>query len=66
MIYRSLAEFRAACDEMRADGREPPAVTLDNDSTYAYLGDECLFGGLEEHELLKQALDLLGIPHEEA
>lgn len=64
-MYQTLAELKYACDRARAAGQEPPVVTLDGDTTYAYQGEQCVFHGPEEHALLEQALDLLGIPHEE-
>jgi len=65
MICKTLAELREFCSRARADGGEVPVLTLDNDDTYAYLGEECVFGGTHPHQLLEQALDLLGILHEE-
>jgi hypothetical protein len=63
--YKTLRELQHACDLARAKGQEPPELTVDNDETFAYADDECVFR-MDPQTLLEQALDLLGIPHEEA
>jgi len=69
--YKTLAELKAAYDSGELSKDNP--VTLDNDSTSVYtegdeendIGGECVFS---EHpaDLMEQALDLLGIPWENA
>jgi hypothetical protein len=65
MRYKTLAELRYACERARNMNREIPVLTLDNDTTDAYLADEKVFS-MAPDMVLEQALDLLGIPHEEA
>lgn len=73
--YKTLAELKAAIDEKRLVLGDDDAVTLDNDSTSLYVlsptpedpeNHENVFNGGTPDELLRQALDLLGIPWEEA
>jgi hypothetical protein len=64
MKYRTLKEFSEACTLARAKGQEPPVLTVDNDDTFAYQDGECVFR-MGSQTLLEQALDRLGIPHEE-
>lgn len=64
-MYQTLAELQHAVTRTRASGQEPPVLTVDNDETFAYAGDECVFR-MDPETLLEQALDLLGIPHQEA
>lgn len=61
MKYATLAELRAAYT--RGELTDP--ITLDNDNTTVYDGDEKVY---EAHpdQVLEDALDLLGIPHEPA
>lgn len=40
-------------------------LTLDNDITHVYAAGECVFC-MHPDEVLEQALDLLGVPHEPA
>ena len=63
--YTTLAELQHAVTRARAAGEEPPSLVLDNDDTFAYQDGECAFR-MDPETLLEQALDLLGIPHEEA
>jgi hypothetical protein len=64
MRYGTLAELKRACDRARAAGEEAPVLTLDNDDAFAYAGDECM-RNTHSSQVTEQALDLLGIPHEE-
>lgn len=57
--YKTLAELQRAYD--RGDVTEP--LMLDNDDTNAYEGDEKVFSAHPD-QVLEDALDLLGIPHE--
>jgi hypothetical protein len=62
--YKTLAELKAAVDAGEVAG----TLTVDNDDTYFYTdGDDgdCVFR-MHPADLTGQALDLLGIPHEEA
>jgi hypothetical protein len=63
--YKTLRELQQACDQARAEGQEPPVLTLDNDDTHAYQDGECVFR-MHPADLIEQALDLLGIPRQEA
>lgn len=67
MKYKTLAELKAAIDAGTHSG-DP--ICLDNDSTTIYSDDdgdyEEIFEGGTPGELLIQALDLLGIPWENA
>jgi hypothetical protein len=62
-----LSEFKIYCDRARAAGDEPPTLMIDNDDTHVYDPEEedgpPIFE-MHPAELLEQALDLLGIPHE--
>lgn len=50
--------------EYLEDGEKYPVrLTLDNDTTYVYVGEDCIFR-MDPVELTSQALDLLGIPWE--
>lgn len=60
MKYKTLAELKAAYDAKEIT--EP--VMLDNDCSFAYEGSEKVFDGGGPEELLREALDLLGIPNE--
>jgi hypothetical protein len=72
MQYKTLAEFKIFCDRERAVGHEPPTLMIDNDDTAAH-DDDLLNDGedsvrvFEMHpvQLLEEALDLLGIPHDQ-
>jgi hypothetical protein len=60
--YATLAQVQAAY----ASGEIPApfALVLDNDASYVYVGDEEVYQGGGPAELIEEALDLLGIPHE--
>jgi hypothetical protein len=66
--YKTVAELQVAyrSGELKAE----EALMLDNDSTDAYRDDEAdeleseLVFSMHPDQLLEQALDLLGIPHE--
>jgi hypothetical protein len=64
--YKKLAEFKHYVDRERAAGREPVTIMLDNDQCAAYDGDlnEDIYD-TDPYDLLREALDMLGIPHEE-
>jgi len=57
--YKTLAELRDAY----ASGKVTDPLMLDNDDTFVYQGDEEVY---QSHpaQLLEDALDLLGVPHE--
>lgn len=66
-MYNTLAELVAAYKS----GEITAPLTLDNDATYVYVGNDDdpaswhkVFG-LDPYDLLRAALDLLGVPHEE-
>lgn len=66
-MYETLADLKAAYD--RGEITEP--LTIDNDATYVYVGNDDdpsswrkVFD-LDPYDLLRAALDLLGIPHED-
>lgn len=59
MRYATLAELRAAY----ASGEVTAPLAIDNDQTTVYTDDEKVFEAHPE-QLLEDALDLLGIPHE--
>lgn len=64
--YKSLKELKEAFDSDELD-REAFLITLDNDSCTMYMGDTCFFrcdGGGDV--LVEEALDLLGIPWQNA
>jgi hypothetical protein len=63
--YKNLAELADGSTRTRAEGGEPPVLTVDNDDTQAYEGGECVFR-MHPDQVLEQALDLLGIEHGEA
>ncbi len=54
----------AALAEAYKLGEVHEPVVLDNDDSFTYQGDEKVFQ-MDPHDLLRQSLDLLGIPHEE-
>jgi hypothetical protein len=64
--YKKLAEFKHYVDRERAGGREPITLMLDNDQAAAYDGDlnEDVYD-THPYDLLREALTLLGIPHED-
>jgi hypothetical protein len=70
-VYKNLAEYKQYCDYERQNGREPTVLTLDNDFIAAYGHDEegrtayPVLIETEPYTLLREALTLLGIPHEE-
>ena len=70
--YKNLAELKLAIDNKEIDSTAVN-LTIDNDSVYAYSevynaeedeveSDELLFRGGMPTDVLKEALDLLGIP----
>jgi hypothetical protein len=66
--YETLAELQQGYKS----GEKLDPITLDNDQTTVYTSDadddedsECVFE-LHPDQLLEQALDLLGIPHQGA
>ena len=66
MRYEKLADLKAACEKARAGrAEELPYLVLDNDDTMAEQDGEPVFR-MHPYEVLREALDLLGIPHEEA
>ncbi len=66
MRYETLAELQAGVAAARkARAEELPYVVLDNDDACVYQDDDCVFRS-DPYQLLRYALDLLGIPHEEA
>lgn len=65
-MYETLAELQHAVTRARACGQEPPVLTVDNDDSYAYDQAEQLVFRMHPADLLEQALDLLGIPHQDA
>lgn len=78
MRYKTLSDLKQAIDRGEVPG--DCSITLDNDSTTMYEmieeidsdgevtleSGEVLFDGGMPGDLLAQALDLLGIPHEPA
>jgi hypothetical protein len=65
--YTTLAALKAAYDSGELSKADDP-LWLDNDTTFIYVGDdedaqECVY---KEHpgQILSEALDLLGIPHD--
>ena len=68
---KDLAEYKHYVDRERAAGRDAPTLFLDNDAITVYAHDgegRTIYPAVFESEpytLLRQALDLLGIPHEE-
>ena len=72
--YKTLKQLKTAIDSGKLRLTKHDALTIDNDSTYLYLGQEaedggtgreCVFSCHPAH-LMEQALDLLGIPWENA
>ena len=59
LIPLNLQELRDAY----AAGELPEPLMLDNDDTSVYRGDEKVFSAHPD-QVLEDALDLLGIPHE--
>jgi len=62
--YRTVAELRIAYDTGRLS-RDDAVLCLDNDDTHVHDETGRVFS-MPPDELLAQALDLLGIPHEPA
>jgi hypothetical protein len=60
MRYDTL---RQLSDAIAAGTVKDAVLMLDNDSTSVYEDAECVFE-MHPDDLLEQALDLLGIPHE--
>ncbi|RLB28208.1 MAG: hypothetical protein DRG87_09820 [Deltaproteobacteria bacterium] len=67
MKYKSLKELKEALDkgEIQANPANGDCLIVDSDSIYFYLDDECVFR-MHPSDLLEEALDLLGIPWENA
>lgn len=62
----NLREFKHYVDRERAAGREPPPVMLDNDQVSAHdEGSQTYIYDSDPYTILREALDMLGIPHEE-
>jgi hypothetical protein len=63
-MYQTLADLKQAVDSGEVSG----TMTLDNDEAFLYTdGDDGVeVFRMHPYDLLRQALDLLGIPHEEA
>jgi hypothetical protein len=62
-MYQTLADLKRALDSGEVSG----TMTLDNDEAFLYTdGDDgtCVFR-TDPYDLVRQALDLLGIAHEE-
>lgn len=60
-MYNSLRELQDAYESGELDESHP--LFIDNDDTFVYLDDECVFG-THPDGLLEEALSLLGIPWE--
>ena len=68
MTYKTLAELKAAYEDDTLDLEGDGAyLILDNDEIFAHRisTDQTVFR-MHPHALLRQALDLLGIPWDEA
>jgi len=61
--YKTIKELKEAIDkgEINLDPERGDFLTLENDITYFYVDDECVFR-MHPSELIEEALDLLGIP----
>ena len=61
--YKTLKELKEALDngEIELDPERGDYLTVESDSTYFYLDDECVFR-MHPTDLIEEALDLLGIP----
>lgn len=59
MPYETPRDLQAAYKS----GTVTDPLMLDNDSTSVYAGDDNVFE-MHPNDVLEQALDLLGIPHE--
>ena len=69
--YKTLAELVSAIKDGSIDVKEQDlSLTIDNDSCYMYgndeVDDDTLFDGGMPGELLTQALELLGVPWQNA
>ena len=61
MKYNTLKELKKAYDT----GKLTEPLMIDNDCTFVYVDDKEVFnGGSPDHDLLWEALKLLGIPAE--
>lgn len=60
-MYETLQDLVAAVRSGEITG----TLTIDNDETFMYSGDQCVFR-MAPDELLEQALDMLSVPHEPA
>jgi hypothetical protein len=67
MKYTTLKELKEALDkgEIQVNPENGDCLMVDSDSIYFYLDDECVFRR-HPSDLLEEALDLLGIPWENA
>jgi hypothetical protein len=67
MKYKTLMELKKALDkgEIQLNPEGGDCLIVDSDSTYFYLDDECVFR-MHPSDLLEEALNLLGIPWENA
>lgn len=64
--YKTLDEYRMYVLHEKDHGREPPVLILDNDQAAAWdEGRNTDLFDTDPYTLLRQALDLLGIPHDE-
>jgi hypothetical protein len=63
-VYATLSDLRDAYHSGDLDA-QADVLTIDNDSTTVYSADGEVFE-MHPADLLRQALDLLGIPHEPA
>lgn len=59
--YQTLAELKQAVDAGEVAG----TMTLDNDEAFFYADGVCVFR-VHPYDLLRQSLDLLAVPHQEA
>ena len=67
MKYKTLKELKKAIDqgEIQLNPEGGDCLLVDADSTYFYLDDEVVFR-MHRSDLLEEALNLLGIPWENA
>lgn len=65
--YKNLKELAEVYKSGALDPEESP-LRLDNDCAFIYRGGECVWrsDAPPESDLLEEALDMLGIPHENA
>lgn len=67
MKYKTLKQLKKAIDsgEIQLNAGEGDGLIVEGDSTYFYLDDEVVFR-MHPSDLLEEALNLLGIPWENA